>query len=156
MFPLSNDKNPLLERSFLVAWHLGEIDESEKRIHHSVGRQGMSFKALIVVSMLGAAAVAYGHPMHPPLEKRTPVPIIREHQIHQRERIRSGVRTGRLTHAEAARLRREQRLIRNEIQTAKAYGGMTRIERAKIRHEQRMASEHIDHLKHNRTEQLGS
>ena len=76
-------------------------------------------------------------------------PVITRHQLHQRARIREGVRHGELTRAEAARLRHEQRVIQREKRMALAYGRVTRFERERIRHDQWRASWDIYRLKHN-------
>ena len=79
---------------------------------------------------------------------QTPTPGINDRQENQKARIEQGVRSGQLTHREAARLRAEQRRIRAEKRLAKADGVVTPAERAQIRRDQRRASRHIYRQKH--------
>jgi len=110
----------------------------------------MSIKNLLVMAVIGLSTVAYSQPGG----ARTS--DIRRHQMREMAPLQGGVRTGRLTRAEEARLWREQRVIHGELQTAKEYGGFDRVERARIRHDQKAASEDIYRLKHNSTERAGS
>ena len=92
----------------------------------------------VAVSMLVAGTVV----------AQTATPGITERQENQKARIEQGVKSGQLTHREAARLRAEQRSIRAEKRLAKADGVVTPAERAKIRRDQRRASRDIYRQKH--------
>ena len=92
----------------------------------------------VAVSMLVAGTVV----------AQTATPGITERQENQKARIEQGVKSGQLTHREAARLRAEQRGIRAEKRLAKADGVVTPAERAKIRRDQRRASRDIYRQKH--------
>lgn len=80
--------------------------------------------------------------------QRTPVIDAREQ--NQRARIHEGVETGTLTHAEASRLRSEERHIKRSERRAKADGKVTRGERARIEHKQDRVSHDIRRQKHDR------
>jgi hypothetical protein len=75
-------------------------------------------------------------------------PVVTERQHNQSARIEQGVRSGQLTHREAARLRAQQRAIRAEKRMAKADGVVTPQERARIRHMQNRANRAIYSQKH--------
>ena len=79
---------------------------------------------------------------------QTATPGLNDRQENQKARIEQGVRSGQLTHREAARLRAEQRRIRAEKRLARADGVVTPAERAQIRRDQRRASRHIYRQKH--------
>ncbi|HBY61940.1 MAG TPA: hypothetical protein DEH78_19140 [Solibacterales bacterium] len=67
----------------------------------------------------------------------------------QRERIEQGVRSGELTRGEAARLREQQRDIRQTVRRDRVDGGgLTPRERAKIEKKQDRANRSIARQKH--------
>jgi hypothetical protein len=80
---------------------------------------------------------------------QTNTPRIDQRRVMQHERIRDGVRGGRLTPREAQRLRMEQRHIRRSECRAKADGFVTPGERARLNHMQNRHGRHIYRLKHN-------
>jgi hypothetical protein len=80
--------------------------------------------------------------------QETPLADSREH--NQRTRIREGVVSGEVTHAEAKRLRREQRNIHRTERRAKSDGEITPEERARIQQKQNRASRDIRRQKHDR------
>ena len=71
-------------------------------------------------------------------------------QLNQERRIDAGQRSGKLTHAEAARLDREQRSIRQlEVQLKARHGGhLTRADKRLIKQRQNSANAHILQQKH--------
>src|SRR5262245_5714527 len=74
---------------------------------------------------------------------------INERQRNQRERIRQGVRSGELTRAEAARLRRQEAQIRrNEARARQSGGEFTPRERARIQRQLNRESRRIYRQKH--------
>ena len=75
-------------------------------------------------------------------------PVVTERQENQKARIAEGVKSGELTHREAAKLRAEQRAIRAEKRMAKADGMVSPAERAKLRRDQNRASRDIHRQKH--------
>lgn len=76
-------------------------------------------------------------------------PSLDRREANQAGRIRDGVRDGSLTRAEAARLRAEQRGIRNEEARFKADGNVTPRERARVQRDQNRASRDIWRARHN-------
>ena len=68
---------------------------------------------------------------------------------HQKQRIRHGISTGKLTRSEARFLRHEQHRIRRLKKMAWTDGRLTRKERRRIEMLQNQASWHIYLLKHN-------
>lgn len=73
------------------------------------------------------------------------------HQQHeQQQRIHHGIRSGELTRAEARRLEKQERGIRQEERAAKADGVVTREERKEINQDLNKTSRHIYRAKHNR------
>jgi hypothetical protein len=97
-------------------------------------------KALLIagVALLGVAAQA-----------QTVTPVVTERQENQVTRIQQGVASGELSQQEAARLRTEQKGIRAEKRAFKADGKVTPAERAQLRRDQKAASRHIYKKKHN-------
>ena len=95
--------------------------------------------ALLALAVVFAASAASAHAG--PAKRR-----IR----HQHERIAEGVKSGELTHGEAAELRKDQRDIREERHDFKANDGkLDPAERAKLAHDQNVESRKIHRLKHN-------
>lgn len=76
---------------------------------------------------------------------------INARQIEQRNSIDAGVRSGTLTHREAAKLRQEQDLItRAKLHTKDAKGGhLSKMDKKRIHDMQDAAARHIDRMKHN-------
>ncbi len=71
---------------------------------------------------------------------------------HQHHRIKQGVKSGELTKAEAANLRKDQKDIRQEVKAAKSDGIVTPAERKDIRKDQKKESRKIFRKKHNKKE----
>ena len=109
----------------------------------------MSRITLFFIALCTVSTVVFAQDVTPRNAGTPKTPVITRHQIHQKARIHQGVRTGKLTRAEAMKLRHEQRAIHREKKIAKADGKVTHAERAKIRHDQRHASKDIHRLKHN-------
>lgn len=78
----------------------------------------------------------------------SPDPGINVRQHRQQHRIGQGVRTGELTAAEARRLEREQRHIRQEERLYKSDGVLTQAERADLQRDLNRSSRHIYNEKH--------
>ncbi|TAG06335.1 MAG: hypothetical protein EAZ43_01655 [Betaproteobacteria bacterium] len=76
-------------------------------------------------------------------------PAVKERQENQAQRINQGVASGELTKREAQTLRTEQRAIRAEKAAFKADGKVTAAERAQLRRDQKQASKRIHAKKHN-------
>lgn len=98
-------------------------------------------KSIILIAAAGAIGIA--------------VPAtaqIASHQMSQQQRIRQGVRSGRLTPAETRRLEfLEARVRRTEARMRMRNGGhLTRYERRRLMAMQRRDSAEIYRLKHNR------
>ena len=99
--------------------------------------------AVSITAALGISAMAQTSPRY-----RTP--HINHQQHEQQKRIRQGIRSGELTRAEAIRLEKEEREIRQGERAAKADGVVTRAERREINQDLNKASRHIYRAKHNR------
>lgn len=80
--------------------------------------------------------------------RRTRDPGVNARQHNQRERIQQGVASGELTRRETARVREEQRDIRQLERAYKSDGTLTAAERADLHHEQNQASRDIYRQKH--------
>jgi hypothetical protein len=80
--------------------------------------------------------------------RRTRDPGVNARQHNQQERIHQGVRSGELTRRETARLREEQRDVRQLERAYKSDGTLTGAERADLHHEQNQASRDIYRQKH--------
>lgn len=78
---------------------------------------------------------------------------LKDRQQNQRARIAEGVKDGSITKAEAVRLHREQKDIRQDRQQAKADGVVTAREKAQITREQNKASRDIVKQKHDKQNQ---
>jgi len=76
-------------------------------------------------------------------------PIIEQRQINQERRIDQGVRSGRLTPAEAGRLEAQQARIEQREERMKSDGKLTAAERRKLDRQQNRASRNIYRKKHN-------
>jgi uncharacterized membrane protein YebE (DUF533 family) len=78
---------------------------------------------------------------------------IGQHERNQQRRIREGVKSGKLTRAEARNVRHDQKEIREDIREAKHDDGkIDASERKEIKQEQRRASREIYRKKHNARE----
>ena len=62
---------------------------------------------------------------------------------NNRERVRSGIRSGRITREEARQIRARQQQIRNERRTYRSDGVITREERREIRRDRREQNRYI-------------
>jgi hypothetical protein len=80
------------------------------------------------------------------------VAAINVRQVDQRRSIDAGVRSGKLTAHEAAKLRQEQNLITRAKERMKArHGGhLTAMDNKRIHDMQDAAARHMGHLKYNR------
>ena len=96
--------------------------------------------ATIVMATLGLGTVA---------QAASPV---NARQLNQERRIDAGVRSGKLTHSEAARLKAEQRAIRQEEARMRARhrGRLTEQDKRIIHARQEAADRHILGQKHDR------
>jgi hypothetical protein len=79
--------------------------------------------------------------------------VAKERAGNQKERIQAGVKDGSITKAEAAKLKQEQRKIRQDAKAAKADGTVTGKEKAKITRQQNKASRDIYKQKNDRQKQ---
>ncbi len=68
------------------------------------------------------------------------------------QRIKQGVKSGELTKAEAADLRRDQKDIRQDVKEAKADGVISKQERKEIRRDKKHLNREILRKKHNNRE----
>ncbi|CAN5177364.1 hypothetical protein BH09BAC6_BH09BAC6_32310 [soil metagenome] len=82
-------------------------------------------------------------------QAQTHTPVINTRQHMQDHRINRGVRNGKLTSAEARRLRARERKISNDKRMAKADGRVTHAERKHLRREENRTSRAIRRAKHN-------
>jgi uncharacterized membrane protein YebE (DUF533 family) len=69
--------------------------------------------------------------------------VLKERENDQKARIKAGVKDGSITKPEAAKLKREQKEIRQDVRQAKSDGVVTGKEAAKITREQNKASRDI-------------
>lgn len=97
--------------------------------------------ALCGVLVLGLAAVAVAGP--------TDDPGIQRREQRQERRIDQGVKSGRLTPAEAGRLDAQQARIRQREERMKAKGRLTHRDRVRLARAQHRASRNIYRKKHN-------
>jgi hypothetical protein len=97
-------------------------------------------KTLLIAgaALIGASAFA-----------STATPVVTDRQENQASRINQGVASGELSKKETVQLRTEQRAIRAEKRAFKADGKVTHAERAQLRRDQKAASRHIYNKKHN-------
>ena len=79
----------------------------------------------------------------------TATPRVHRRAVNQHARIHQGVRSGRLTPGETARLRMGQHHVHAMAHRAKADGVVTPRERARLWHAQNRQSRHLYRLKHN-------
>ena len=77
-------------------------------------------------------------------------PVVNARQFNQTRRIDAGVRSGKLTHSEAAQLKSEQRAIAMQEKGMKARhrGHLTRRDKQIIHRRQEAANRHILQQKH--------
>jgi uncharacterized membrane protein YebE (DUF533 family) len=95
---------------------------------------------LTTVFVFGLSAAVFAQSTNTPRVDR------REHR--QQRRIRQGVRSGELTHREASRLRRQERVTRRQEAAAKADGKVTKRERRHLNRRENRTSRHIYRQKH--------
>lgn len=76
-------------------------------------------------------------------------PLIQKREQRQEKRIQQGVKSGKLTKEEAAKLEAQQTKIKQDEAAMKADGKLTPAERRKLRKEQNKASKEIYKQKHN-------
>ena len=101
-------------------------------------------KALVALTMIAASAIG----MTTVANAGTHDPRVNARQVHQRERIQQGVRSGELTRRETRKLAGEQRDIRQLERAYKSDGQLTGAERRDLHHEQNQASRDIYRQKH--------
>ncbi len=68
------------------------------------------------------------------------------------QRIKQGIKSGELTKAEAANLRRDQKELRKDVKEARKDGDVSRRERREIRHDKKHLNRDIFRKKHNNRE----
>jgi hypothetical protein len=91
----------------------------------------------IIVGLMATALLTFGQG------------TIKQRANNQHNRIRQGVQNGSLTKPEAARLRAQQREIRQDVrQDRRDGGGLTKLERKQATREQNQASRRIARQKH--------
>jgi len=106
-------------------------------------------KIFLLISILGLLFAIAGEGIAAAVPQGTKTPVINRRQNRQRRRIRHGVKSGQLTRAEAARLRREQARIAAERRAARRNGRVSPAERARIRRSENRANRRIYRAKHN-------
>ena len=121
----------------------------------------MKLSTLTLALLIGGSSLAVAQeattPPSTPQDKGTEkTPVVTKRQMNQHARIRQGVKSGELTPAEAARLRREERRIQKDKQAAKADGKVTPEERKKLQGEENKVSKDIYKKKHNAAVRKGS
>jgi hypothetical protein len=79
---------------------------------------------------------------------QTKTPNINERQERQQARIARGVKTGQLTARETEHLEAREAKIQHDKRMAKADGKVTHAERAKLEREENRTSKAIYHQKH--------
>jgi hypothetical protein len=101
--------------------------------------------AFLAAGALGASAQHAQRGVHDHhYDGRTAMPRIERVMDEQADRIRHGIRSGRLTRAEAVHLQRQQRNIVQTRQTALADGHVSAVERRFLRNLQASAEIDID------------
>lgn len=103
-------------------------------------------KSYVVAALMGLMSVT--SVSYADAQRRPRDPGVNARQHHQRERIQQGVHSGELTRRETARLREEQRDVRQLERAYKSDGTLTGAERRDLHHEQNQASRHIYNQKH--------
>lgn len=101
-------------------------------------------KSLFVTCLIGTALAAGTVPV----VAGDHAPGVKHRQIHQKARIREGVRSGELTQEEARALRAQQRAIRAEKRAFKSDGDLSPAERRELQRDQNEASRDIRREKH--------
>jgi len=79
---------------------------------------------------------------------QTATPKITERQENQQDRIANGVKSGELTPKETVHLEKREAKIQHDKKVAKSDGKVTHAERAKLHREENRASRTIYHQKH--------
>ena len=100
--------------------------------------------AALVIAALPALAFAQATPATPA------TPGIDKRQAEQQKRIDQGVKSGRLSGREAAKLEKGQAKVQRMEDKAKGDGVVTAQERKRITHEQNKQSKRIARQKHDR------
>jgi len=100
----------------------------------------MNIKLLIVAALASGLAVSNAEGQ------------VRHHTQNQHQRITQGVRSGKLTKAEAKDLREDQKDMQRDRKLAKADGKITRRERRLLKKEEHKNNREIYRKKHNRRE----
>lgn len=98
-------------------------------------------KKLIIAASMMAFTVAY-------VSAQTSTPVVDQKQQNQNARIDQGVKSGELTHKEAAHLNAREAKIQHDKRVAKADGKVTPAEKAKLHREQKRTSHAIVKEKH--------
>jgi uncharacterized membrane protein YebE (DUF533 family) len=99
-------------------------------------------KLKLILASLLLAGISYEN------MAQTATPKIRKKQETQQKRIENGVKTGKLTPEEAAKLEQKQAKIQLDKKAAKADGVVTKEERKNIHHQQKKANHQIAKQKH--------
>ena len=105
-----------------------------------MNRVKMSMFLMIVVVTLFGAAGAFSQTRTPALDKR---------ERNQQHRINQGVKSGKLTRAEAGTLERQEARIKTQEMFAKKDGQVTAAEHRKLHRELNHESHRIYRKKHN-------
>jgi hypothetical protein len=106
------------------------------------------FAGLAIALTLSSTAFAADPAPARPVHRATRTPVVRERQVNQAARIRQGEKSGALTPTEAAKLRGEEKLVREQKRAAKADGVVTPAERAQLHQAQDDVSKDIHAEKH--------
>lgn len=101
-------------------------------------------KTLILTFLIGTTVAATAVPA----VAGDHAPSVKHRQMHQKARIRDGVRSGELTPEEARALRAQQRAIQAEKRAFKSDGHLSPEERRALRRDQNEASRDIHREKH--------
>ena len=109
----------------------------------------MNRTANLLISVLAAVALPVFAQSAPAKDPAAP-PGIDKRQAEQQKRIDQGVKSGRLTPNEAARLEKGQERVQKMEDKAKADGAVTAKERARIQQAQNVQSRHVAKEKHDR------
>lgn len=105
-------------------------------------------RVLVTLTMIAASTIGIANAA----DAGTHDPRVNARQVHQRERIQQGVRSGELTRHETRKLAGEQRDIRQLERAYKSDGQLTAAERRDLHHEENQASRDIHRQKHDAQE----
>jgi hypothetical protein len=128
---------------FWVATQMNRCSGTEKQ------KETLMKKFVLLIGILGLLLAMVGEGVAATIPQSTRTPTVNRRQNRQHRRIRQGVRSGQLTRAEAARLRREQARIAAQKRAARRNGRVSPAERARLRREQNRANRRIYRAKHN-------